>query len=96
MLLTRLHDENFRGIKLLDLVLRETSVLIGESNSGKTTFLHYLERKKKAYFARKQGISSSVSTTQVINTQSWSWTPAFVEQRQNNLINVLSTSWDLK
>lgn len=42
MLLTRLQIENFRGIKSLDLNLGETTVLIGENNSGKTTVLHAL------------------------------------------------------
>lgn len=42
MLLTRLKIENFRGIKSLDLTLGETTVLIGENNSGKTTVLHAL------------------------------------------------------
>ena len=55
---------------------------------------HDFERKKKAYFGGKQGVSSYVLTTQVLNTQSW--TPAVVEQRQGDLIDVLSTSWNLK
>lgn len=42
MLLTGLKIENFRGIKSLDLTLGETTVLIGENNSGKTTVLHAL------------------------------------------------------
>lgn len=55
---------------------------------------HDFERKKKAYFGGKQGVSSYVLTTQVLNTQSW--TPAVVEQRQKDLIDMLSTSWNLK
>ena len=42
MLLTRLEIEHFRGIKSLDLTLGDTTVLIGENNSGKTTVLHAL------------------------------------------------------
>lgn len=42
MLLTRLQIDSFRGIKSLDLALNETTVLIGENNSGKTTVLHAL------------------------------------------------------
>lgn len=42
MLLTRLAIKNFRGIKSLNLELSETTVLIGENNSGKTTVLHAL------------------------------------------------------
>ena len=52
------------------------------------------ERKKKAYFGGKQGVSSYVLTTQVLNTPSW--TPAVVEQRQQDLLDVISISWDLK
>ena len=54
---------------------------------------HDFERKKKAYFGGKQGVSSYVLTTQVLNTPSW--TPAVVEQRQRDLMNVLCKSWDL-
>ena len=42
MLLTNLRIENYRGIKLLEMALGETTVLIGENNSGKTTVLHAL------------------------------------------------------
>jgi len=52
------------------------------------------ERKKKAYFGGKQGISSYVLTTQVLNTPSW--TPAVVKQRQQHLIEVLADSWLLR
>lgn len=55
---------------------------------------HDFEKKKKAYFGGKQGVSSYVLTTQVLNTASW--TPTVVEKRQRDLIDVLSTSWDLK
>ena len=39
MRITRLHIENFRSIRLLDLELGETTVLIGQNNSGKTAIL---------------------------------------------------------
>ncbi|QEI04951.1 DUF262 domain-containing protein [Pigmentiphaga aceris] len=55
---------------------------------------HDFERKKTAYFGGKQSVSSYVLTTQVLNTPSW--TPAVVEQRQRDLLEVLSNSWDLK
>lgn len=42
MLLTKLRIENYRGIKALELDLDETTVLVGENNSGKTTVLHAL------------------------------------------------------
>jgi hypothetical protein len=51
------------------------------------------ERKKKAYFGGKQGVSSYALTTQVLNTATW--TPAVVEQRQADLLEMLSTKWEL-
>jgi len=51
------------------------------------------ERKKKAYFGGKQGVSSYALTTQVLNTASW--TPAVVEQRQADLLEILSAKWEL-
>lgn len=42
MQLTHLSIKNYRGIKSLSLALDETTVLIGENNSGKTTILHAL------------------------------------------------------
>lgn len=55
---------------------------------------HDFERKKKAYFGGKQGVSSFVLTTQVLNSQAW--TPDVVKQRQKDLIDVFVTSWDLR
>lgn len=51
------------------------------------------ERKKKAYFGGKQGVSSYALTTQVLNTATW--TPPVVEQRQADLLEMLSTKWEL-
>src|SRR5262245_28974937 len=42
MKLRRLLIENFRGFRRLDLELADTTVLIGENNSGKTAVLHAL------------------------------------------------------
>src|ERR1700755_109033 len=39
MRLTRLRIENFRSIKFLDLELGDTTVFIGQNNSGKTAIL---------------------------------------------------------
>jgi hypothetical protein len=55
---------------------------------------HDFERKKKAYFGGKQGVSSYVLTTQVLNTPAW--TPAVVEKRQKDLVDVLASAWSLK
>ncbi len=52
------------------------------------------DTKKSAYFGGKHGVSSYVLTTQVLNASAW--TPAVVEQRQSDLIDVLSSRWDLK
>lgn len=51
------------------------------------------ERKKKAYFGGRQGISSYALTTQVLNTATW--TPAVVEQRQADLLATLHARWEL-
>lgn len=51
------------------------------------------ERKKKAYFGGKQGVSSYALTTQVLNTDTW--TPDIVKQRQLDLLYVLTTHWQL-
>src|ERR1035438_4812875 len=39
MKIKRLHIENFRSIKSLDIQLEETTVLIGRNNSGKSAIL---------------------------------------------------------
>jgi hypothetical protein len=52
------------------------------------------DKKKSAYFGGKHGVSSYVLTTQVLKASSW--TPEVVEQRQKDLIEVLSTRWELK
>lgn len=51
------------------------------------------ERKKSAYFAGNDAVSSYALTTQVLSTKKW--TPKVVEQRQAELLGVLSTKWDL-
>ncbi|PKO27553.1 MAG: hypothetical protein CVU36_19680 [Betaproteobacteria bacterium HGW-Betaproteobacteria-9] len=51
------------------------------------------EKKKTAYFVGKQGVSSYVLTTQVL--QKSTWTPADVQARQNDLMDVLSKQWRL-
>jgi hypothetical protein len=52
------------------------------------------ERKKSAYFSGKKGVSSYALTTQVLNT--FRWTPAVVEQRHKDLMEVLAIGWDLQ
>jgi putative ATP-dependent endonuclease of OLD family len=42
MRLTKLHIQNYRGIKSLELDMDETTVIIGENNCGKTSILHVL------------------------------------------------------
>jgi hypothetical protein len=51
------------------------------------------ERKKRAYFGGKKGVSSYALTTQVLNTAIWS--PSVVAQRQKDLLDVLTTNWEL-
>lgn len=51
------------------------------------------DRKKKAYFAGKKGVSSYVLTTQVLSVVRW--TPEVVKQRQEALLDVLRGAWFL-
>lgn len=50
-------------------------------------------KKKSAYFGGKQGVSSYVLTTQVLNTPEW--TLDKVEKRQQELLGVLADKWSL-
>lgn len=52
------------------------------------------DKKKSAYFGGKQGVSSYVLTTQVLNTPEW--TPDVAKNRQKDLLGVLADKWDLK
>ena len=49
--------------------------------------------KKSAYFGGKQGVSSYSLTSQVLNTEVW--TLPVVEQRQNDLLEILVNRWEL-
>jgi putative ATP-dependent endonuclease of OLD family len=53
MFLRKIHLENFRGIKHLDLELDELTVLIGENNTGKTTILEALRTCLTSTLTRK-------------------------------------------
>ena len=50
-------------------------------------------RKKEAYFKGDKGVSSYALTTQVLNTPAW--TPAYLEQRQSDLLKIMSENWKL-
>lgn len=52
------------------------------------------DKKKSAYFGGKQGVSSYVLTTQVLNTPEW--TASVAKSRQEDLLCVLADKWDLK
>ncbi|MCM7772729.1 DUF262 domain-containing HNH endonuclease family protein [Enterobacter asburiae] len=51
------------------------------------------ERKKMAYFAGQNGVSSYVLTTQVLNTGEWM--PPVLECRQHDLIELCKANWKL-
>lgn len=51
------------------------------------------EKKKTAYFSGKNKVSSFVLTTQVLDTSIWS--PDYVQQRQDKLLDVLFENWEL-
>ena len=50
-------------------------------------------KKKSAYFSGKEGVSSYVLTTQVLNSDQW--TPDHLQNRQNELLEVLQENWRL-
>lgn len=50
-------------------------------------------KKKSAYFSGKKGVSSYVLTTQVLNSSQW--TPKHLQNRQNELLEVLQENWRL-
>ncbi|NLA51816.1 MAG: DUF1524 domain-containing protein, partial [Alcaligenaceae bacterium] len=51
------------------------------------------DHKKRAYFGGRQGVSSYILTTQVLNTAEW--TPDTVKERQDALLNTLKEAWEL-
>lgn len=51
-------------------------------------------KKKKSYFQNKNGTTSYILTTQVVNMDSW--TPDILKRRQEQLLAVFSEKWDLK
>src|SRR5262249_34232284 len=53
MLLRQVTVENFRGIKKVTVDLDETTVLIGENNSGKTSFIDALRLSTDKGLARR-------------------------------------------
>ncbi|MCY4305843.1 MAG: DUF262 domain-containing HNH endonuclease family protein [Aestuariivita sp.] len=50
-------------------------------------------KKKSAYFSDREGVSSYVSTTQVLKCEKW--TPEHLQNRQNELLKVLQENWRL-
>lgn len=56
MFLSQLTIKNFRGIKSLDLNLADTTVLIGENNTGKSTILDALQYCLSRSLTRKNGV----------------------------------------
>ena len=51
------------------------------------------EKKKEKYFKSKNGVTSYALATQVLSESSW--TLEVVENRQENLINIFKTNWEL-
>ncbi|MDM1695918.1 MAG: DUF262 domain-containing protein [Gammaproteobacteria bacterium] len=66
--------------------------LTQQRNSSASNF--DFDKKKTAYFGGRKGVSSYVTTTQVLNTPEW--TLNVVKERQVNLLEVLKDGWDLK
>lgn len=67
-------------------------VLLSRSTNKKAENYDFEEKKQK-YFTTRAGISPFVLTTQVLRHREW--TPAIIEQRQNQLMGVLRDLWRL-
>lgn len=67
-------------------------VLLSQGKNMKAENFDF-EDKKQKYFTTNKGISPFVLTTQVLSYREW--TPAIIEQRQNQLIETLRQMWRL-
>jgi hypothetical protein len=67
-------------------------VLLSQGKNMKAENFDF-DLKKRKYFSTNGGISPFVLTTQVL--QHREWTPAIIEQRQNELIGALKQLWRL-
>jgi hypothetical protein len=67
-------------------------VLLSRSRNMKAENYDFIDKKQK-YFTTRAGISPFVLTTQVLRYQEW--TPAVIEQRQNQLMSTLRDLWRL-
>ncbi|HIJ85371.1 MAG TPA: AAA family ATPase, partial [Magnetococcales bacterium] len=61
MKLRRLQIENFRGITKLDMSLKDTTVLIGENNTGKTAVLEALRFALRDVRSRRCCVASPMT-----------------------------------
>ena len=71
--------------------LGNLALLARDKNRNASNF--DFERKKRTYFAMKDGISPFAITTQVL--QEDEWTPQVVERRQRELLGQLQHVWRL-
>ena len=67
-------------------------VLLSRSRNSSAQNYSFAEKKEK-YFRSKSGVSTFALTTDVLNEVEW--TPEVVERRQQRLLGVLRTGWNL-
>ena len=89
MFLEQINIVNFRGIRHLGLKLEETTVLIGENNTGKSTILEALQICLSRSLNRKSGVfleydyHLSESNSQPVDSAPIELTLTFSEQRDD-------------
>jgi hypothetical protein len=82
-------ERDFWTHRLANLVLLTTRINIKASNWG-------FDRKKKAYFATKDGISPFPLTQSVLQADSQAWTADLLIARQEFLLDKLAAVWRLQ
>lgn len=87
-------ETNWPGLDIQELWVHRIANLVPLTRKKNSEAQNFdFEKKKTVYFSGKQGVSSYILTTQVLNTTEW--TPSVVEQRQKELMEVLVNHWEL-
>jgi len=74
--------------------LHRLANLVPLTRARNSRALNYdFDKKKSAYFAGSSGVTTYALTSQVLHAHSW--TPGVVAERQEALLEVLSSSWRL-
>ena len=87
-------DIKWPDISVRDYWLNRISNLVPLTRRHNSEAQNYdFDIKKSKYFTSRNGTSSYSLTSQVLNAQDW--TPDYVKNRQQNLLDIFKKSWDL-